>query len=119
MEQKKIERMDFSMGLFVIYFGTKKLYKKVAHHTIWMGKRYKGLLKDIFNNQILAEDFSLYLHRPTATDPSMAPKIVIVFMYYPLFQILKIHFWKNYGKVYEKNILNALNRQFYQTYLKI
>jgi phytoene desaturase len=61
------------MGLYVLYFGTNKTYPDVAHHTIWLGKRYKALLNDIFNNKILAYDFSLYLHRPTATDPQMAP----------------------------------------------
>jgi len=63
----------YSMGLFVLFFGTKRQYPSVAHHTIWMGKRYKSLLDDIFNKKILADDFSLYLHRPTATDPSFAP----------------------------------------------
>ncbi|MEC8728109.1 MAG: phytoene desaturase family protein [Candidatus Puniceispirillales bacterium] len=63
----------YSMGLFVLYFGTKRTYPDVAHHTIWMGERYKALLHDIFNKKILAEDFSLYLHRPTATDKSFAP----------------------------------------------
>lgn len=62
-----------SMGLFVLYFGTRKQYPDVAHHTIWMGKRYKDLLDDIFRRKILCEDFSLYIHRPTATDPSFAP----------------------------------------------
>jgi len=62
-----------SMGLFVLFFGTDRQYKDVAHHTIWLGKRYKGLLHDIFERKRLAEDFSLYLHRPTATDPSFAP----------------------------------------------
>ena len=74
MDKKKIDNLNYSMGLFVIYFGAKKIYKEIAHHTIWMGKRYKGLLNDIFNNKILADDFSLYLHRPTATDKTMAPK---------------------------------------------
>ena len=64
----------YSMGLFVLFFGTKRIYKDVAHHTIWMGERYKELLDDIFNKKILADDFSLYLHRPTATDKSFAPK---------------------------------------------
>ena len=64
----------YSMGLFVLFFGTSKQYPDVAHHTIWMGKRYKELLNDIFNKKILAEDFSLYLHRPTATDASFAPE---------------------------------------------
>ena len=62
------------MGLFVLFFGTKIQYTDMAHHTIWMGKRYKSLLNDIFNKKILADDFSLYIHRPTATDVSFAPK---------------------------------------------
>lgn len=61
-----------SMGLFVIFFGTRAKYKKIAHHTIWMGPRYRELLNDIFNKKILADDFSIYLHRPTATDQSFA-----------------------------------------------
>ncbi|GCE12576.1 phytoene desaturase [Tengunoibacter tsumagoiensis] len=71
---KKIERMHYSMSLFVIYFGTDKKYEQVAHHEILMGPRYKGLLDDIFKKKVLAKDFSLYLHRPTATDPSLAPE---------------------------------------------
>ena len=63
----------YSMGLFVLFFGTRKTYDDVAHHTIWMGPRYKELLADIFDRKILADDFSLYLHRPTATDSSFAP----------------------------------------------
>ena len=63
----------YSMGLFVMFFGTSRQYPDIAHHTIWMGKRYQSLLDDIFNKKILADDFSLYLHRPTATDPSFAP----------------------------------------------
>ncbi len=62
-----------SMGLFVLYFGTRKKYETLAHHTIWLGKRYRSLLDEIFNCKTLPEDFSLYLHRPTATDPDMAP----------------------------------------------
>jgi len=63
-----------SMGLFVLYFGTRRQYPDVAHHTIWLGPRYRELLEDIFNRKVLAEDFSIYLHRPTATDPSFAPE---------------------------------------------
>lgn len=62
-----------SMGLYVLYFGTRKQYPDVAHHTIWLGERYKGLLDDIFKKRKMTEDFSLYVHRPTATDPSFAP----------------------------------------------
>ncbi|MEO0392781.1 MAG: phytoene desaturase family protein [Pseudomonadota bacterium] len=62
-----------SMGLYVLFFGADKQWPEVAHHTIWFGKRHKELLDDIFNRKVLADDFSLYLHRPTATDPSFAP----------------------------------------------
>lgn len=61
------------MGLFVFYFGTKRQYPEIAHHTIWLGKRYKALLEEIFHGHRLQEDFSLYLHRPTATDSTFAP----------------------------------------------
>ena len=69
----KLSTAEFSMGLFVLYFGTTRTYPDVAHHTIWMGERYRELLEDIFHHKKLSEDFSLYLHRPTATDPSFAP----------------------------------------------
>jgi phytoene desaturase len=69
----KLAGAHYSMGLFVLYFGTTRTYPEVAHHTIWMGPRYRELLEDIFYRQVLADDFSLYLHRPTATDPSFAP----------------------------------------------
>ena len=70
---KRIEKARYSMSLFVWYFGTKRQYPDVAHHTIALGPRYRELLTDIFDRKLLADDFSLYLHRPTATDPSLAP----------------------------------------------
>jgi phytoene desaturase len=69
----KVESARYSMSLFVWYFGTRRRYDDVDHHTIVLGPRYKGLLDDIFKHKVLAEDFSLYLHRPTATDTSLAP----------------------------------------------
>jgi phytoene desaturase len=71
---RRLERMRYSMSLFVIYFGTSRRYEDIAHHEILMGPRYEGLLKDIFTKKSLSRDFSLYLHRPTATDPSLAPR---------------------------------------------
>jgi len=71
-------RMRYSMSLVVIYFGTDRQYRgtdgpELKHHDIILGPRYKGLLDDIFRRKILADDFSLYLHCPTLTDPSLAP----------------------------------------------
>jgi len=70
----KARYSEQSMGLFVLYFGSARQYPDVAHHTIWMGPRYRELLDDIFHRKVLAKDFSIYLHRPTATDPSFAPE---------------------------------------------
>ncbi|GLK78276.1 phytoene desaturase [Methylopila turkensis] len=71
---RKLAAARYSMSLFVWYFGTRKTYPDLPHHLILMGPRYRGLLDDIFRSKRLSDDFSLYLHRPTATDPSMAPK---------------------------------------------
>lgn len=75
---RKLARMRYAMSLVVIYFGTDRRYRgtdapALAHHTILLGPRYRELLSDIFTRQVLADDFSLYLHMPTLTDPSMAP----------------------------------------------
>ena len=70
---KRLDGMRYSMGLFLIYFGTDRTYPDLAHHTIVLTERYKELLEDIFRKKILADDFSLYLHAPTRTDPSLAP----------------------------------------------
>ena len=70
---RRLSRYRQSMSLFVFYFGTNRRYEDVAHHEIIFGPRYRELLDDVFRHGHLADDFSLYLHRPTATDPSMAP----------------------------------------------
>lgn len=71
---RAVHRLSYSMGLFVLYFATKCTYDAVPHHTIIMGKEYKKLLDDIFVHNHLSQDVSLYLHRPTATDKSLAPE---------------------------------------------
>ncbi|MDX1437875.1 MAG: phytoene desaturase [Anaerolineales bacterium] len=73
---RRIRRMKYSMSLFVWYFGTKRRYSDqgLAHHNIILGPRYRSLLKDIFDRKVLVDDFSLYLHMPTITDPSIAPE---------------------------------------------
>jgi phytoene desaturase len=70
---RKLGRARYSMSLFVWYFGTNQRFDDVYHHTMVLGPRYRELLRDIFGRKVLAKDFSLYLHRPTANDPSLAP----------------------------------------------
>ena len=102
---------QYSMGLYVLFFGTKKTYPDVAHHTIWMGPRYKELLADIFDKKILADDFSLYLHRPTATDPSFAPAGCDSFyVLCPVPNLLGDVDWKTMGPELRSHIVAALSR---------
>lgn len=70
---RAVRSKSYSMSLFVAYFGASKTYPELAHHSIVLGPRYKGLLKDIFRTKTLADDFSLYLHAPTRSDPGLAP----------------------------------------------
>ena len=107
----RLARRKYSMGLFVLYFATNRRYEDVAHHTILFGPRYRGLLEDIFNRGVLAEDFSLYLHRPTATDPSMAPEGHDTF--YVLSPVPNLQHpidWENEGPHYARRILDHLQK---------
>jgi len=101
----------YSMGLFVLFFGTTRQYQEIAHHTIWMGKRYQELLDDIFNKQILTEDFSLYLHRPTATDARFAPGGCDSF--YVLCRVPNLQGevdWQKEGPALQNRIVTALEK---------
>lgn len=69
----RLRSKRFSMSLFVVYFGLRRHRPELQHHTVLFGQRYRGLIDDIFNRETLADDFSLYLHSPCATDPSLAP----------------------------------------------
>jgi phytoene desaturase len=71
---RKVEKLDYTMSCFLMYMGVRKKYPGLEHHTLILAERYKELLKDIFRKKILPDDFSMYLHVPTATDPEMAPE---------------------------------------------
>lgn len=73
-ESARLKRKRFSNSLFVIHFGLKRPQPQLQHHTVCFGPRYRALIQDIFQGQALADDFSLYLHAPCVTDPSLAPQ---------------------------------------------
>ena len=106
----KLKRMNYSMGLFVYYFGTKKKYENVAHHTIYFGKSYKEHLQKIFNKKILSEDISFYLHRPSATDPNMAPENHDTFyVLVPVPNNLSKIDWKTEGKKFKNLVVKKMS----------
>ena len=112
---KKLSRSKWSMGLFVWYFGTKgtkDYWKDVGHHTIINGPRYRGLLKDIFDKKLLAEDMSIYLHRPSCTDKTVAPDGSDTFYALSPVPNLKTNNpvdWEGMGKLYKEKLRKVLN----------
>jgi phytoene desaturase len=106
---RKIDQGHYSMGLFVWYFGTSRQYPDVPHHMMVLGERYEGLLQDIFKRHHLAKDFSLYLHRPTATDPSLAPAGCDTFyVLSPVPHLDSGTDWAAHAEPYRKAIAEAL-----------
>ena len=109
--KQKMKRMDYSMGLFVYYFGSKKKYNNVAHHTIYFGKSYEKHLNKIFEKKILSEDISYYLHRPSATDPNMAPDGQDAFyVLVPVPNNLSKINWNNEGDKFKNLILDKMDK---------
>jgi len=70
---RKLEKIEYAMSCFLLYLGTTRQYPELEHHTLILAERYRGLVQDIFKKKILPEDFSMYVHAPTRTDPEMAP----------------------------------------------
>jgi phytoene desaturase len=108
---QKMKRMDYSMGLFVYYFGSKKKYEDVAHHTIYFGKSYEKHLNKIFEKKVLSEDISYYLHRPSATDPNMAPDGQDAFyVLVPVPNNLSKINWANEGDKFKNLVLDKMDK---------
>jgi phytoene desaturase len=111
---KKLARKRFSPSLFVVHFGIEGTWPGIPHHTVLFGPRYKGLLEDIYDHGVLPQDFSIYLHHPTVTDPSVAPPGKSTF--YALIPVahqgkLPID-WAQVGVLLEKRILDEVGRRF-------
>ncbi len=111
---KRLLRKRYSMSLFVIYFGSRRQYPEIAHHSVLFGPRYRGLLDDIFERGVLADDFSLYLHAPTRTDPSLAPPgCENFYVLSPVPHLGKAPIdWSVEGPRYRDRILDYLDRRY-------
>ena len=110
---RRLKRKSYSPGLFVVHFGLEGTWPGIAHHMILFGPRYKGLLDDIYQHGVLPEDFSIYLHHPSKSDPSMAPPGMSTF--YALVPVahqgkLPVD-WDEIGPLLEKRILDEVGRR--------
>jgi phytoene desaturase len=109
--RRRLEASEWSMSLFVLYFGTDRSYP-IAHHNVLFGPRYRELLREIFHGSTLPDDFSLYLHAPSVSDPSLAPPGSAA--YYVLAPVPHLGHaaldWDAIGPGYADKILAALER---------
>jgi phytoene desaturase len=112
-EARSLAKKRFSPGLFVVHFGLEGSWPGIPHHSVLFGPRYKGLLEDIYDHGVLPADFSIYLHHPTVTDPSMAPPGMSTFYaLVPVAHMGKLQIdWEQIGPVLEKRILDELGRR--------
>ncbi len=111
---RRLGRKKYSMSLFLIYFGTKRKYPNLEHHNVIFGPRYRELLGDVFERGRLADDFSLYLHAPTRSDPSLAPPGCEAFyVLSPVPHLGKLSIdWQVEGPRYAAKILNYLEQRY-------
>ncbi|MYA70948.1 phytoene desaturase [Candidatus Poribacteria bacterium] len=116
---KKLRKNQYSMSAFLLYLGVRKKYPQLKHHTLILSQRYKGLIDDIFDNKVLPDDFSMYLHIPSQTDPSMAPEGgESMYVLIPVPNLESSTNWENAKKAYTNKLLTFLEDDFGLTDLK-
>lgn len=110
---EKLDKSKVAMSSFLLYLGVKKQYPQLLHHTLILSPRYKELVEDIFENKILPEDFSMYLHVPTRTDPSMAPEnCESMYVLVPVANLQSGINWDEMKRIYANKIINYLEADF-------
>ncbi len=116
---KKLRRTQYSMSAFLLYLGVNKKYPQLKHHTLILSERYKGLIDDIFDSKILPDDFSMYLHIPSQTDPTMAPEgCESMYVLIPVPNLESGINWEKIKRAYTDSILTFLENDFGLTDLR-
>ena len=116
---KKLRKTQYSMSAFLLYLGVRKKYPQLKHHTLILSERYKGLIDDIFDNKVLPDDFSMYFHIPSQTDPSMAPEgCESMYVLIPVPNLGGGINWEKTKRAYTDRVLTFLENDFGLTDLK-
>lgn len=111
--QSRVKSVKYSMGTFLLYLGVKKKYPQLFHHTLILSSRYKELVADIFDNKVLPDDFSMYLHVPTRTDPGMAPEgCESIYVLIPTANLQGNINWETERRKFANKIINFLEAEF-------
>jgi phytoene desaturase len=110
---RKIAHTSISMSTYLIYIGSKKQYPQLLHHTLILSQRYKDLVKDIFDNKILPDDFSMYLHAPTRSDATMAPQgKESMYVLIPVSNLAADIDWDKMSVPFRDRVINFLEKDF-------
>lgn len=116
---RKLRNVKYSMSALLLYIGTRKQYPQLLHHTLILSKRYRGLVTDIFDRKVLPDDFSMYLHTPTRTDPSMAPEGgESMYVLVPVANLAAEVDWEQMARPYADKVLRFLEEDFGMTDLR-
>ncbi len=116
---KKLGKTQYSMSAFLLYLGIRKKYPQLKHHTLILSERYKELVTDIFDNKVLPNDFSMYLHIPSQTDPSMAPEgCESMYVLIPVPNLENSINWAKTKEAYTDKVLTFLENDFGLTDLR-
>ena len=116
---KKLRKTQYSMSAFLLYLGVRKKYPQLKHHTLILSERYKGLVDDIFDNKVLPDDFSMYLHIPSQTDPLMAPEgCESMYVLIPVPNLESGINWEKTKQAYTNKVLTFLENDFGLTDLR-
>ena len=116
---KRLRKTQYSMSAFLLYLGVRKKYPQLKHHTLIFSERYKGLIDDIFDNKVLPDDFSMYLHIPSQTDPAMAPEgCESMYVLIPVPNLESGINWEKTQKTYTDKVLTFLENDFGLTDLR-
>lgn len=116
---EKLGKVGYSMGAYLLYLGVKKQYPQLRHHTLILSPRYRGLVRDIFDNKVLPDDFSMYLHVPTRTDPGMAPEgSESMYVLIPVANLESGIDWNTMAGPYTEKVLDFLEKDFGLTDLR-
>jgi phytoene desaturase len=116
---RRLRRLDYSMSAFLIYLGIRRQYPQLRHHTLILSRRYRGLIRDIFDRKVVPEDFSLYLHAPTRTDDSMAPPgCESLYILAPVANLRGGQNWRELAEPFAGRILDHLEHEFGMTDLQ-
>ncbi|MEM8485107.1 MAG: phytoene desaturase [Bacteroidota bacterium] len=106
---KKLDKIKYSMSCFLLYLGVKKQFPELEHHTLILSERYKGLVDDIFDNAPLPDDFSMYVHAPTKSDPDMAPPgCESIYILIPVSNLTSETDWNKERTAFTDKVLNFL-----------